>query len=249
MNNTNKAKFTLQMALRITCPQPKRKYPGNLGEYDLKQALDLLFLIKGKVYKHKSPDFVIPTADEFLTFCKFVSEEIYLKKCGGKRLHRSISTEKLNHAMYIEFFESIVQIKLITMYDRLSMCVSIVFYALFIYFYTGIFMKLSLGFNNVLTDGTDSSIHTFKTLFLNSLQWFCVHALPSLEKHKKEIVFLCFELYSNNVGRLLTDMEDTGSPKSYYKTAQQFSNIFDKNVVETGIFDNMIKKNASQIVF
>jgi hypothetical protein len=231
------------MSLKISCPQPKRRYPGNLGEHNLKQALDLLFLIKGKTYKNTSPEFIIPTADEFLTYCKYVSEDLFFIQNQGRRLHRSISSEKLNHAQYIEFFESIVQTKTITVYDRLSMSVSIVFYALFLYFYTGIFMKLSIGFGEKLVD-SDDSVQTFKVLFLNSIYWFCIHALPSLEKYKKEIVYACFEIYDTNINPLVTNMGETGSPRSYYKTEQQFSTIFDKIVVEPGMFDNMLKKNT-----
>jgi len=234
------------MSLKITSPQPKKRYPGNLGEYNLKQALDLLFLLKGKTYKTDSPDFVIPTADEFLSFSKYVSEDIFLVKHQGKRLHRSISSEKLNHAQYIDFFESIVQTKPINVYDRLSMCISIVFYALFIYFYTGIFMKLSVGFSNKLSLSTDS-LQTFSSLFVNSIYWYCIHALPSLEKYKKEVVSSCYEIYQQHVDPLLSTMEESGSPKSYYKTAQKFSNVFDKVVVENGAFDNILKKNQTTI--
>ena len=216
------------MALKQS-PQMKRRYPGNLGEHDLKQALDLLFLIKGKSYKKKSPDFINPTADEFFTFCKFVSEEMYLHKTNTKKLLRSLSSDKLNHLNHLDFFESIVQTKSETLNDRITLCLNIVFFALFVYFFTGISMKAS-----IVDEKASESALSYKQFFIHPLNWFCVHVMPSLEKNKKEIIFNCFDMYHLNIQKLL-DFENIDVNKSFYKTAQMFSDIFDETIVEEGL--------------
>jgi hypothetical protein len=193
--------------------QPKRKYPGNLGEHDLKQALELLFLIKGKSFKKKSPDFIVPTADEFFTFCKFVSEEIFLKKTNAKKLFRSLSSEKLNHLNNLDFFEYIVKIDSEDTYDRLNICLNVVYYALYLYFFTGAYMKASV----TDTDISDS----YKQFFICPLNWFCTHVMPSLEKNRKEVVIQCMNLLKNK------EFAEFESEPEFFKTAQKFSEIYD----------------------
>lgn len=225
------------MSLKISCP--KRRHPGNFGENDLKQALELLFLVKAKQYKTKSPDFLPPTADEFFTFCKFVSEEIYLKRTGGKRIHRSISSEKFHHVEYLAFYESILHMEGHNLYDRLVICISIPLYALFLYYYTGVYMKQSIGL------GDEDEQPGFQTVVAHSMKWFCIHVMPNLECCKAEILASCLSLIQSNLTDLQSSMESVGSPKSFYKTAMQFSNIFEKVVVEPGVFDSLLKKHAS----
>lgn len=217
------------MALKLASqsPQMKKRYPGNLGEHDLRQALDLLFFIKGKTYKKKSPEFIIPTADEFFTFCKFVSEEIYLKKTGGKKLFRSISSDKLNHNNYIDFYEYILHEKAETIYDRICLCLNMVFYALFLYFYTGIYMKVSVQEIKKM-----DSIQSYKQFFMVPMNWLCIHAMPSLEKYRKDIGTLYFNLYQPSIEKTLKLIEDPDTPKSFYKSAQHISELYDTTVIE-----------------
>jgi hypothetical protein len=229
------------MALKVASQSPniKRRYPGNLGEHDLRQALDLLFLLKGKSYQKKSPEFIIPTTDEFFSFCKFVSDDIF-QKTSGKKLHRSLSYEKINYTNYLDFFENIVQTKSSTIVDRMCLCIEIVFYALFVYFYTGIYMKISVDESAKITE--TNAIATFKTHFVNPLNWFCTHTMPSLEKHKKDIVAMIYDIYQANIHDLLDQIHCRVSSYSLYKMAQAISDIFDSVIVGSGVFDNILKK-------
>jgi hypothetical protein len=186
------------------------------------------------MYKQTSPESTIPSVDEFFTFCKFVSEEIFLKKTGGKRIHRTFSSDKCQGLDHIEMYESIVQMHTKNVFDRLTLCISIVIYALILYMQTGFYMKQSVG----CTEETPA-------LSIPALHWFCVHALPSLERYKGEITDAYLQLYQSKHALLETTMEGSGSPRSYYKTALQCSNVFDKIVVEPGFFNSYLKKHAS----
>ena len=219
-----------------------RKYPGNLGEDDLKQALNLLFLIKGKQYQKKSPEFIIPTAEEFYYFSRFVSEEVF-QKSSAKKLHRSLSSEKLeDRAHYLHFFEFLVQTKTSKVQDRLCLCLDIVFYALVIYFYTGIFMKFAMSDTINTQMNTDNAILAYKQFFINPIQWYCTHTMPCLEKNKKDIVQVCYTLYQASIVPLIKNTSDMPKNTTLYKTAQSFTNIFDDAFVESTMIDNLLKK-------
>ena len=73
-----------QSVQTIQTNQNAKRNFGNLGEDDLKNAINLLFIIKGKSIKKKSPEFVIPTAEEFFYFCRSTSEDIYQKTVHKK---------------------------------------------------------------------------------------------------------------------------------------------------------------------
>ena len=226
-----------------------RRYPGNFGEDDLKQALNLLFLIKGKQYQKKSPDFVLPTAEEFFFFAKFVSEEVF-QKSSAKKLHRALSSDKLeDRAHYLEFFEFILHTKANHVLDRLCLCLDLVMYALAIYVYTGISMKFTMA------DTPDSSklhsehaIQAYKQLFLSPIQWFCAHTMPCLEKHTKDVLQLCFTMYKAKLVPLLVDMEHIPKHTSLYKTAQSFSTLFQDAFVEPGVLDTFVKKPVLRMI-
>lgn len=55
----------------------KHTYAGESNRTHLIQALNLLFFIKGTVYQKNHPDFVIPTAGEFLSYARTLSDETY----------------------------------------------------------------------------------------------------------------------------------------------------------------------------
>ena len=96
-----------------------RRYPGNLGEDDLKNAINLLFLIKGKIIQKKTPEFIIPTAEEFFFLCKTTSEEFYYK-IQPKKIHRSLSSERIDKTHnIIEFLQTILHTSAETVTDRI----------------------------------------------------------------------------------------------------------------------------------
>jgi hypothetical protein len=55
----------------------KQMYAGESNRTHLIQALNLLFFIKGAAYQKNHPDFVIPTAGEFLSYARTLSDETY----------------------------------------------------------------------------------------------------------------------------------------------------------------------------
>ena len=131
-------------------------------------------------------------------------------------------------------YESIVQMHTKNVFDRLTLCISVVIYALILYLQTGFYMKQISGFSEETPTFSIPAIH-----------WFCVHALPSLERYKGEVTEAYLQLYQSKHTLLETTMEESGSPRSYYKTALQYSNVFDKIVVEPGFFNSFLKKHAS----
>jgi hypothetical protein len=223
------------MSVKISCPKPR--YSGNSGEHDLKQALELLFLVKAKLYKQTSPDFFAPTAEEFFSYCKLVSEEMYQKRTGGRRVHRSLSSERFCQTDYVPFYEHILQMDAKDLHSRLILCICIPLYALFLYYHTGIYMKQTIGV-------CDEEYSGFPTMVQHSMSWFCVHILPSLESYKGNVLSACLALLQSQQSQLQSSFDTVGSPKSFYKTAMQFSTIFDKVVVEPGVFENLLKKHA-----
>ena len=224
-----------------------RRYPGNLGEDDLKNAINLLFLIKGKLIQKKSPDFIIPTAEEFFFLCRTVSEEFY-NKMQPKKLHRALSSERIDRTHKIlEFLETIVHSPTQTITDRMCMCVFIVFYSLFVYIYTNILYKTND--MQILTDDTNI-VSIYKHLFINPIRAFCIHTMPCLEKHRSEILALCISFFKTNISpNISTFTKDAFSVElPILKTAQSFSAIFDSVVISTGIFDSVLKKPILQVV-
>jgi hypothetical protein len=167
-----------------------------------------------------------------------VSEEVYLKRTGGKRMHRSISSERFCQTDYVPFYESILQMDAKHLHSRLILCICIPLYALFLYYYTGIYMKQTVGF------AEEEEQSGFPTMVHHSMSWFCVHVLPSLESCKGNILSACLTILQSQQPHLQSSLDTVGSPKSFYKTATQFSTIFDKVVVEPGVFENLFKKHA-----
>jgi hypothetical protein len=55
----------------------KQSYAGESNRTHLIQALNLLFFIKGTRYQKNHPEFVIPTAGEFLSYARALSDETY----------------------------------------------------------------------------------------------------------------------------------------------------------------------------
>jgi hypothetical protein len=92
------------------------------------------------------------------------------------------------------------------------------------------------------------SIAAFKTHFVNPLNWLCTHTMPSLEKHKKDIVALIYDIYQANIHDLLENINCRISSYSLYKTAQAISDIFDSVIVGSGVFDNVLKKPVLQVI-
>jgi len=228
------------MSLRLT-PQSQRKYSGNSGEEDLKQSLNLLFLIKGQLYQKKSPDFLIPTAEEFFTFCKFVNPDIF-QKSQTKKLHRSLSSEKFeDHTQYLEFFEYILQTTTLNSSDHICLCMNIVFYAVFLYVCTGIMMKLSLDTSKTIGSLNYTSAYS---LFVPPIQWFCIHTMPCLEKHKKDILSAYYGVYYTHISSMIK-INDSPFHKSISKTAQTFSETFDTILVESGNLEKLKKPVVS----
>ena len=225
------------MSLRLT-PQSQRKFSGNSGEDDLKQSLTLLFLIKGQLYQKKSPDFLIPSAEEFFTFCKFVNQDIF-QKSQIKKIHRSLSAEKFeDHTQYLEFFEYILQTTTLNSSDHVCLCINIVFYAVFLYVCTGIIMKLSLDTSKTIGSLNYNSTYS---LFVPPIQWFCIHTMPCLEKHRKDILSLYHGVYYKHISTIFKT-NDPAFQKSISKIAQTFSETFDTVLVEPGSLDTMLKK-------
>jgi hypothetical protein len=68
-----------------------KTYTGSDGEKELIISLEFLFYVKGKEYNKKYPDFILPSAQEFLGVCRTMSDEIYDKS------RKTIAISKYQH--------------------------------------------------------------------------------------------------------------------------------------------------------
>ena len=73
----------------------KAKY-GTRNHHDLLFALNLLLQLKGSVFQTKTPDFLIPSAEEFLGYCQAVNTNFsktrvrFVTKRRAPRIHRPL---------------------------------------------------------------------------------------------------------------------------------------------------------------
>ena len=238
-----------QSVQNIQTNQNAKRNFGNLGEDDLKNAINLLFIIKGKTIKKKSPEFIIPTAEEFFYFCRSTSEDIY-QKTVHKKLHRPLSLERLDiNTTLLDFLETIHETQVHTVYDRLCICIYTVLYALCIYNYTRILFKLMVDpriKEKKRIIHSENFLIDYKSLFLYPMQFFCVHVMSYLEKSKKEIMTLCFNFFQTHIVPEMSEKINDGNlckSESVYKTAQELSIVFSSIVIEQNLFESELKKS------
>lgn len=181
---------------------PKRRY-GGAGEFFLKNAINLLFQIKGAEYRKKHPDFVIPIADEFFGFVKLVDADLtkhYRTTHGICAKFRPITPDKdillvspHDGGSRLTDFLSFILKKDIephdTLKERFLACITIVVYAVVLFSIFEQFVKHA-ALDIVFSD-------TYKHVFADSLRWFLSHHLPSIVRCKKTLVDFSIQFLYN----------------------------------------------------
>lgn len=134
-------------------PNPVKK-PAGLGEDQiLLQAITLLFFLKGKQYQKKHPEFTIPSAHEFLSYCRMVSDEAFDKSrkdiaqakyakgassCAKKIASARPFSSPCGTCTYTDFLRYMIP----SVDNNLILCIQTVVYALHLYLYIQAFMMM-----------------------------------------------------------------------------------------------------------
>jgi len=185
--------------MRVHTTRPK-KYADRPGEGDLLHALNLLFQIKGKLYRPASPDFTIPCAEEFLSFARRTNDEIFVHSRTTVGL-RPLMAQKLATPHLIDFLAFVLQSPPPTnLSGRFNMCLNIVTYAVFVYVFVSIFLKTCATKPNdrpalVLSSMRDVSN---RRLFAIPATWFCAYYMPVLDKYKACIAEIMYIFLQTN---------------------------------------------------
>lgn len=168
------------------------KYGGNHGKGELLDAINFLFQIKGQDYIKKHSGFIIPSADEFLTYASKVNDEFKkMKKHSPVRKTFAFACAKPVRPMAVQKYTSQTIddfLYYVTPWvhgndpsNHLLQCFTIVLYALITYN----FVKESLLIHAEY--GKISSADTFQhasqaissiTLFSEPFHWFVHNTMP-----------------------------------------------------------------------
>ena len=180
----------------------KRRY-GGAGEIFLKNAINLLFQIKGAEYRKKHPDFVIPIADEFFGFVKLVDADLtkHYRTTHTKCIKfRQITPDKDillvsphdGGSRLTDFLSFILKRDINphdTLKERFFACITIVLYAIVVFSIFEQYVK-----HNVV-DIVSSD--TYKHVFADPLRWFLSHHLSSVVRCKKTLVDFSIQFLYN----------------------------------------------------
>ena len=174
----------------------KIKYGGNYGEIDLKQALDLLFQVKGAQYCEKNPAFIIPCSDEFLGIARAVDADLIENRKLSKKIkpgHRPLSNRSLDISAKSEtpriydFFSFILKKRISTDDTSCEKCLafmSIVMYAVSLWQIIQLFELTSskqIANSALVATFIQKSIldEEKRDAFVNPIYWFCGHTMTS----------------------------------------------------------------------
>jgi hypothetical protein len=193
----------------------RKRYGGSRDDIVLKNAINFLFQIKGKEYQKTHPEFIIPTADEFLGFVKLVDTDFtkHYKTTHTKRktnAFRQLSPNKefllvtpQHGGNRLTDFLSFIIRPIVGPHDtpceRFFACIVVVLYAVMVY----VFVEQSLLIHAAsplkpLVDIATEALGTqaFANSLADPIRWFISHHIPSLVRAKDTIKDLCIHYFS-----------------------------------------------------
>lgn len=192
------------------------KYGGNSGKGELLDAINFLFQIKGHEYKKKhkeNRDFLVPSAEEFLTYASKVNEEFKkMKKHSPTRKDfafaikpvRTIAVTKHGVSQPIDDFLLFIAPWAHSNHPshHLLQCFTIVFYALLIYNYTK--ETLYLHAENPKASTADL-FHTIShtcaspSHFSEPFHWFIYNITPTFIENSEQLFTILYTYVSEKI--------------------------------------------------
>lgn len=182
----------------------KRRYGGSSEGLLLKNAIHLLFQIKGAEYQKEHPDFIIPTADEFFGFVKLVDADLTkhyrAMNVTHKQKFRQITSNKdimlvspQHGGSRITDFISFILKTVIGSHDtpceRFFACLTIVLYAVMVYTFLEQYLLLKSPLKSTKDIASEIlSSDAYKNSFADPIRWFCSHHLPAILRFKDWII-------------------------------------------------------------
>ena len=182
----------------------KRRYGGSREGSHLKNAINLLFQLKGAEYQEEHPDFIIPTADEFFGFVALVDADLTITRRAINTTHkqkfRQITPNKdimlvspHHGGSRITDFLSFILKKVIGPYDtpceRFFSCLSIVLYAVMVYTFLDQYITIADPVKTLKQNASEIlASEAYKNSLANPLRWFLSHHLPSVLRFKEWLI-------------------------------------------------------------
>lgn len=223
----------------------RRRYGGSGEGLILKNAINLLFQIKGTEYQVKHPDFIIPTADEFFGFVKLVDTDFtkHYRTTNTKRKitkFRQITPDKdimlvspHHGGSRLTDFLSFILKRVIgphdTPCDRFVACITIVLYAVAVWAFLEQFMIVRTPPKTV-TEILSSEAYVNSMTDL--IRWFISH--HSVVRPKDALVDFSIKFLKNYLFPIVP-------PHITVSASRNIMSAFDTILINPRIYNNSFK--------